>query len=48
MCVSGPRPALHPIQAPDRPVPAAVPPHSAPTPATRPNAAPSAAATLGT
>lgn len=47
ICVAGLHLALHPTQALGHPVPAAAPPPSAPTLATRPSAAPSAAAARG-
>lgn len=48
VCVAGLLLAPRPTRALGHLVPAAVPPHSAPTPATRPSTAPSAAAAPGT
>lgn len=48
VCVADLRLALHPTQAPAHLVPAVAHPHSARTPATPPNTAPSVAAAQGT
>lgn len=48
VCLAGLHPALHPTQALGHLILAAAPLHSAPTPATPPSTAPSAAAALGT
>ena len=48
LCFAGLRLALHPTQALGPLAPTAAPPHSVPTPATLPSAAPSVAAAPGT